>query len=215
MPHRSDLVHYLDFSPAENRLYEETRIRTREVVNDAIENPQKGLYMNALQWLTQLRLICNHGTMHHQKMATAACARGSWSLSKAQEMFESMLDAGNAFCAMCSLNLADATLGDFSTNNTELPGPRLSKCLHLVCGSCLTEETGSTRCPICQPIAHCQGYKVSFTPTVSSTLSLTKALPTMSSMDTPTKVLALLASLKSFRLGEKRFDYLTELCYNG
>jgi SNF2 family DNA or RNA helicase len=204
LPPRSDLVHYLDFNPAENQLYERTKIRTQQVVKDAIGNPRKGVYMNALQWLTQLRLICNHGTMHLQRLAETAYAKGSWSLSKAQDMFESMLDAGNALCAMCSLNLADATLEDVSANATELPQPKLSECLHLVCGSCLTEETESARCPVCQPITHCRGYKVSFSPTVSSPSSSAKALPTMSAEDTPTKVLALLASLKSFRLGGKR-----------
>jgi SWI/SNF-related matrix-associated actin-dependent regulator of chromatin subfamily A3 len=204
LPPRSDLVHYLDFNSAENHLYESTKIRTQQVVKDAIGNPRKGVYMNALQWLTQLRLICNHGTMHLQRMAETAFARNSWSSAKAQDMFESMLDAGDALCAMCSLNLADAMLEDVSANATELPQPKLSECLRLVCGSCLTEETESTRCPVCLPISHCRGYKVSFTPTVSSPLSLAKTLPTMSSKDTPTKVLALLASLQSFRLREKR-----------
>jgi hypothetical protein len=209
LPLRNDFVHYLEFSPDEARLYESTKVRTQYVVNDAIGNPRKGVYMNALQWLTKLRLICNHGMMQVQKTAEATCAKGSWSVYKAQEAFESMLDVGNALCAMCSLNLADATLEDVSANATELPQPKLSECLHLVCGSCLTEEKESTRCPVCQPIANCRGYKVSFTPTVSSTSSSPKSLPSMSSEDTPTKVLALLASLKSFRLGEKRRVFLT------
>jgi len=204
LPPRSDLVHYLDFNSAENHLYESTKIRTQQVVKDAIGNPRKGVYMNALQWLTQLRLICNHGIMHRQRMADSACVRSFWSLAKAQDMFESMLDAGNALCAMCSLNLADATLEDVSANVTELPQPKLSECLHLVCGSCLTEETDSMRCPVCQPIAQCRGYKVSFSPEISSPSSSSKALPSLSSENTPTKVIALLASLRAFRIGEKR-----------
>jgi hypothetical protein len=142
--------------------------------------------------------------MHVQKMAENTCAKGSWSTSRAQEAFESMLDIGNALCAMCSINLADATLEDISANATELPQPKLSECLYLVCGSCLTEEADTTKCPVCLPDVRCRGYKVSFTPKISSTSSSPKALPSMSPGETPTKVLALLASLKMFRLGEKR-----------
>lgn len=143
---------------------------------------------------------------------------GSWVPAKAQSAFESMLNVGNALCAMCGLNLADATLEDVSANATELPQPKLSECLHLVCGSCLTEETGTAastpgaiatamearKCSVCPESVQCRGYKVSFNPTMPPT-SFSKELPRMSSEDTPTKVLALLASLKSFRLGEKRY----------
>ena len=224
LPPRSDLVHYLDFNPAEHQLYENTRVRTQQVVEDAIGNPRKGIYINALQWLTKLRLICNHGKM--QKMVDTTFAKGSWSPAKAQNAFESMLNVGNALCAMCGLNLADATLEDVSANATELPQPKLSECLHLVCGSCLTEETESAaatptgtsisrsipiatevkRCSVCPEIVQCRGYKVSFTPVMSlpSASSPSKQLPIMSSQDTPTKILGLLASLKSFRSGEKR-----------
>jgi SWI/SNF-related matrix-associated actin-dependent regulator of chromatin subfamily A3 len=159
--------------------------------------------MNALQWLTQLRLICVHGTMHRQKEATTASARDSWSQPKAQEMFGSMLNAGNAICAMCFLNLADTTLKDVETNDTEIPRPKLSECLHLVCGSCLTEEKESTKCPVCQPIVHCIGYRVSFAPTESLASEIKEALPIIKSGEVPTKILALLESLRSLKSGDK------------
>jgi hypothetical protein len=46
---RSDLVHYLDFNPAKNHLYESTKVCTQQVVKDAIGNPRKEVYINALQ----------------------------------------------------------------------------------------------------------------------------------------------------------------------
>ncbi|KAG4441377.1 hypothetical protein IFR05_003134 [Cadophora sp. M221] len=231
LPPRNDLVHYLDFNPTETQLYKSTKIRTEQVVKDAIGNPRKGVYMNALQWLTKLRLICNHGTMQQQKMAETAFVKGSWTAIKAQTTFEGMLDIGNALCAMCGLNLA--TLEDVSANDTELPPPKLSECLHLVCGSCITEETDTAvstptaapmskvtltaaetrKCSVCPEYVQCRGYKVSFahaTPP-SGASSPSKKLPHMSAGDTPTKVLALLASLKTFRVGEKSvvFSYWT------
>ncbi|KAN0114679.1 SNF2 family N-terminal domain containing protein [Hyaloscypha variabilis] len=231
LPPRNDLVHYLDFNPAENQLYESTKIRTQQVVKDAIGNPRKGVYMNALQWLTRLRLICNHGTMQQQRMAESTFAKGSWTATKAQTAFKSMLDIGNALCAMCGLNLA--TLDDISANDTELPPPKLSECLHLVCGSCLTEETETAastptatptpkvtptaaetkKCSVCPELVQCRGYKVSFAHVMSPSAvsSPSKKLPQMSAGDTPTKVLALLASLKTFSVGEKSvvFSYWT------
>lgn len=224
LPPRNDLVHYLDFNPAENELYENTKIRTQQIVKDAIGNPRRGVYMNALQWLTRLRLICNHGTMQQQRMAESTFAKGSWTASKAQTAFESMLDIGNTHCAMCGLDLA--TLEDISVNDSELPSPKLSECLHLVCGFCLTEETetpASTppvipapkvtptaaetrKCSVCPEFVQCRGYKVSFARVISplAASSPSKKLPQMSAADTPTKVLALLGSLKALSEGEKR-----------
>jgi hypothetical protein len=95
--------------------------------------------------------------MHRPKIAETFCARSSWSCAKAQDVFESMLDAGSALCAMCTLNLADATLEDISANTTELSQPKLFECLQLVCEACLTEATETMRCQVCQPIAQCQG----------------------------------------------------------
>ncbi|KAL5313424.1 hypothetical protein ACEPPN_019157 [Leptodophora sp. 'Broadleaf-Isolate-01'] len=157
-------------------------------------------------------------------MAETAFAKGAWTAIKAQTAFENILDIGNALCAMCGLNLA--TLEDISANDTELPPPKLSECLHLVCGSCITEETDTAvstptamstpkvaltavemkKCSVCPEYVQCRGYKVSFAhATPSSTVSSpSKKLPQMSAGDTPTKVLALLASLKTFRVGEKR-----------
>lgn len=224
LPSRNDLIHYLDFNPAENKLYESTKIRTQQVVKDAIGNPKRGVYMNALQWLTRLRLICNHGTMQKEVMAESTSGKRSWNANKAQTAFESMLDIGNALCAMCGLNLA--TLEDISANDTELPPPKLSECLHLVCGSCSTEETETAastptatpmpkmtptaaetkKCSVCPEFVQCRGYKVSFAHVVSPSVvsSASKKLPQMSARDTPTKVLALLSSLKTFSVGEKR-----------
>ncbi|KAM3087189.1 hypothetical protein ACMFMG_001293 [Clarireedia jacksonii] len=149
--------------------------------------------------------------MHRHKEATTASARYLWSQSKAQETFGSMLDAGNAVCAMCSLNLADATLTDVDANDTEISRPKISECLHLVCGSCLTEETESTRCPICQPLANCLGYRVSFAATKPLASKIDEKLPVIKSEETPTKILALLASLKSLKVDDKCvvFSYWT------
>lgn len=117
--------------------------------------------------------------MHVQKMAEHTCAKGSWSVPRAQGAFESVLDVGNALCAMCSINLADATLEDISANATELPQPKLSECLYLVSGSCPTEEADTTKCPVCLPDVQCCGYKISFTPKIASTSSSPETLPSM------------------------------------
>ncbi|KAM3084604.1 hypothetical protein ACMFMF_001958 [Clarireedia jacksonii] len=114
--------------------------------------------------------------MHRHKEATTASARYLWSQSKAQETFGSMLDAGNAVCAMCSLNLADATLTDVDANDTEISRPKISECLHLPLASKIDEK-----------------------------------LPVIKSEETPTKILALLASLKSLKVDDKCvvFSYWT------
>jgi len=116
-------------------------------------------------------------------------------------MIEEMLDNGNAFCSLCETAVAETTPEEIDAASTELPEPILFKCLQLICGICLNEGISHQHCPACSQERNCTGFEVTLRP--AQTLPLSK-LPEMSPTEIPTKVMALLTSLKDAKLGEKR-----------
>lgn len=210
LPERIDEVRYLDFSKEESELYQSTRDFTRTMLSNAITggpNNDRG-YFNVLQWLNQLRLICNHGLLQGRNNTSPSsvsdCSDTAWTHVEAQQAFSDMLGAGNASCAVCSSNLAESSLEDVSANSTEFFGPRLSQCLHLVCGTCHPSvEAVKTCCPTCGSNSTCQSFSVSFN-SIDGTGSSNMGNPRGNLDIIPTKVQALLAALKSSPSGEKR-----------
>lgn len=203
LPNRQEEVYRLHFSPEESEVYQTVKLRTAEVAAEAIASKERGIYRNALSWLNQLRLICNHGLMQNRKPIVHS-SKGTWPSGRAQSMIEEMLDNGNAFCSLCDTNVAEVTPEDLDASSTELPQPRLFNCLQLICGLCLSEGIRHDQCPACSQERNCTGFEVTLTPVPpSQTLALSK-LPEMRPAEIPTKIMALLKSLKSVKSGEKR-----------
>ncbi|TVY20853.1 putative SWI/SNF-related matrix-associated actin-dependent regulator of chromatin subfamily A member 3-like 1 [Lachnellula arida] len=64
LPPRVDKVHHLDFAPSERSAYEEAKVSTVKLLEDAISSGnQDRTTFNALQRLNVLRLICSHGVL--------------------------------------------------------------------------------------------------------------------------------------------------------
>lgn len=72
LPTHVDQIHRLGFSPAEREMYDAAKARTADMLDDAISSgsTRRGLYLNALQWLNALRLICNHGVLETRRGQT-------------------------------------------------------------------------------------------------------------------------------------------------
>ena len=214
LPKRFDQVHLLEFSPEENEIYESAKMRTAQLLDNAIaiNYTQRGTYLNALKWLNALRLICNHGVMHSkrglgQTSMEKAARCSTWSTSSAQTAFQDMLSAGVAICVGCSVDLAEATCDDFNSNTTELPKPRLSECMFLLCGSCLLRCHGDTSMSsACHHVPKCFSMEVSLTSPVSPS-QFRKVVPTMKPTEVPTKLRALLTDLGNCNDGEKLYVF--------
>lgn len=69
LPRRQDETHFLDFCSNKQEYYESIKRGTREGIDEArAQNPlAPGQYLNILQWLNELRLICNYGVIHSRK----------------------------------------------------------------------------------------------------------------------------------------------------
>ncbi|KAL9116700.1 MAG: hypothetical protein Q9187_006773, partial [Circinaria calcarea] len=217
LPERSDKIHYLSFSAAENSIYEKAKIRTSRLLDIATDTDyaRRGTYINALQWLNTLRLICNHGILHSKrwsnKLATGvAGGSGTWNALAAQKAFESLLCAGAAICVGCSIDVVEATSEDLNMNTTQVPQFRLSECLFLLCGSCVLRcSVDSSNSSACAHSPKCRTFEVSLPGATASSQSR-KTIPPLDPAEIPTKLKALVADIqKSQREKCVVFSYWT------
>ena len=203
LPGRHDEIHFVSFSDDEKRSYDILKASTANVLDSAIENEKRDsrLYLNALQWINSLRLVCNLGPAYLSKSRPVA-ERTTWSKKTAQLALESMESAGTAICAECSLDLGASHLdrSDLPDNQTLLP--RLFECLQIFCGECFlrVEEAGSQTGPfICGCQRRCQSFEVS-----SSNSSVPPDLEDLPKpTELPSKVKKLIQELKSSASDEK------------
>lgn len=196
LPRRTDLICRLDFSPEEAEVYDRARLSTLERLDDAIDSKADAMpSLNVLPWINSLRMICNLGV--RAKTPQAQREDHNWDLRSAQEMFNSLVIAGAAICADCSVDLGAVATEVADQVSGVSAQPRLASCSHLVCGSCL-ERSGGLRCPCRQLTAHTM-LPVS---TLSSALSVDDDHVSASHM-IPTKIIALLQDLNEHIQVEK------------
>lgn len=206
LPKRKDKIHYLDLSGEEQEFYDMVEGRTVQKLDEALSsNPlAPGKYLNALEWLNELRLICNHGLMHSrkepQKRSIAVSQDEPWNKATATKAFKILVSTGEAICKLCPTNMDQGT-GDSTT--IEVSKPSLSKCLTLICGSCAQNRPGGEKVPACSCTPVCPKVEVSWAPDGTSDHPR-KQLPTMNEGQIPTKLNALLRSLEDSYATEKR-----------
>lgn len=206
LPRREDEVRYLELSPKEQEYYDEVKHSTIQKMDEALSyNPlAPNQYLNALQWLNELRLICNHGLAHSRKVTDKAILEIGqdlfWNHKTSSKAFETMVKAGQAVCQICRENITEGT-GEAA--NSEFPKPSLSKCLTLTCGSCIQMKVAGQKVPTCSCTPKCPKVDVSWAPE-SAKMRLEKRLPTLKPGEESTKLKALLESLQRSPGGEKR-----------
>ena len=207
LPNRIDKVHYLEFNTIERQAYDSVKFQTAQLLEEAIATDlsRKGTYLNALQWLNSLRLICNHGLLHTKRRNDVFNTRKSnaWNSQTAQKALEDMIDAGVVLCIGCSMNPSESMGEDNSLGVSDFPNPILSECLWLLCGSCLLKKVdSSSKTSICTHRPQCPTAEVSL-PGFSVYLQAERSLPIMKPEEVPPKIRALMADLQDCSDGEK------------
>jgi SNF2 family DNA or RNA helicase len=206
LPRREDIIQHLTFSREEQELYERAKEGTREKFDDAISsNPvPTGQYLNALQWLNELRLICNHGLIpskRHENSSHTVSSQDKqvWNKYTANKAFETLVCAGEAICSVCDNAMSAGAAGD-----TDSPKPFLSKCLTLTCGSCIKNSPSGQIVPTCSHNPLCKCIEVSWVSENVTKSPADKKLPQITLERASTKLKALLNSLQKCPRGEKR-----------
>jgi SNF2 family DNA or RNA helicase len=204
LPRRVDLIRNLDFSPEEQSFYDRAKDGTIRKFDEAMaSNPvPTGQYLNALQWLNELRLVCNHGLLHSKRDGNKSLAitpqnTQTWNKSTANKAFETIVSAGEAICSVCGNVLIDGSSSDS-------PKPFLSKCLTLSCGSCIKDTPSGQPNPTCLHTPLCKSVEVSWLSEHVTKTTIEKSLPKVAPEQVSTKLRALMDSLKSSPESEKR-----------
>lgn len=121
-----------------------------------------GQYLNALQCLNELRLLCNHGLAHAKRNADKSLTimpqdTQVWNKSTANRAFETIVCDEEVVCSICRNILGD---GGHGASSSEFPKSFLSKCLNLTCGSCVKDALGGQS--ICLHTPVCKSIEVSW-----------------------------------------------------
>ncbi|KAI1610625.1 P-loop containing nucleoside triphosphate hydrolase protein [Exophiala viscosa] len=161
------------------------------------------MYLNALEWLNELRLICNHGLMHPGKewqgVLQKASSAGPWNKTKAKQAFATLVDAGSAICKLCQANMATGT-GE--ADSLEHSKPSLSRCMTVICSSCIQNRLNGEQVPGCGCNPACPKAEVSWAPETSNRPA-EAGLPTIEEKKVSTKLRTLLQDLKQHEKAEK------------
>jgi len=142
LPFRRDTMCAVDFSREERAVYDEIRQQAITKIGEALhmdsEASRAGVYVNVLQQIESLRLICSLGlhyhTRHNRTMQGCFSVANEWA-SAAQQTFSVQREMGPVVCLQCSsvTELAEALLDDASLSQLT---PQFFRCLRFACGDC-------------------------------------------------------------------------------
>ncbi|KIW21375.1 hypothetical protein PV08_01955 [Exophiala spinifera] len=208
LPPRRDVIKYIDLGPEERDLYESAKNRTIQKLDEALSvNPSTpGMYLNALEWLNELRLLCNHGLMQcsqkelqkltgplSESASVATISQGeTWYKSTAKKAFATLVNSGSAVCKLCQTNMA---AGTGEADGFEHTKPSLSKCLTVICGSCIQNRPNGGRVAGCGCNPPCPKAEVSWASEISDRQPRA-GLPEVEEAKVSTKLKTLLKDLE-------------------
>lgn len=161
LPARRDMQCPVNFNAEEKALYDKLRNETITRINEALKGDigrsRTGMYVNVLQQIESLRLVCNLGVHYHTRhnKALAASLEGDNWASTAQGAFNvQRREIETPVCIQCGSTL------EFSETLLEDPSvPRQSaqffSCLKFVCADCTQMQSSrvlecghNPRCPV-------------------------------------------------------------------
>ena len=154
LPPRQDMQCAVDFTREERAAYEEVRetaiLKIDEALRGGSEVSTAGGYVNVLQQIESLRLICNLGLHYHNRHKHAVAdfsVPDEWA-SVAQQTFNVQREIALITCLQCSstTEITEALLDDTSPSQQR---PHFFRCLRFTCSDCmqrLQETKQAIRC---------------------------------------------------------------------
>ncbi|RFU29395.1 hypothetical protein B7463_g6915, partial [Scytalidium lignicola] len=214
LPPRKNKVKFLEFSSAERNMYNAAKSKTAEVFKNQLTGQVESVaYLNCLKWLNRLRSICNHGVIQTSQSSEVSTdhdetASGDWNASVAQQALQNMITSGLALCFGCSTNLEIGTYTSESALSKSALKHRLSQCLFLVCGKCISGQGKDTYS--CGHSPSCSTFDISIDRNKPAQRSKRVEIR-MNPDERPTKLRVLLKSLINSQWREKSvvFSYWT------
>jgi hypothetical protein len=142
LPQRRDLKCVVEFDADERALYDEIKSQTiasfEETTPNGTDRSSSSTFVNIIQQINSLRMICNMGLQYHSRYQNTATEAGSQAQIKwaevAQQAFNFQLEAGSIICQFClsSIDVTQTLLSE-PENQTQ---PQFSECLRFICSEC-------------------------------------------------------------------------------
>ena len=203
IPPRRDVKCAVDFSAAERAVYDKVLQQAITKIDDALlqnsEVSRSGVYVNVLQQIESLRLVCDLGlhydARHNKPMALPSTDAVEWSIV-AQRTFNAQQEMGPIICSQCfsTIDLSEILLQDMNAQQE----PLFARCLQFICGDCVQRSRNANHPMVCGHIPACPIAGVSLT---SSALEDIQGhsfpLAETLSLALPSKVKALVTDLRS------------------
>jgi SNF2 family DNA or RNA helicase len=209
LPARRDTQCPVDFSREERVVYnharEQTITKIDEVLQKNSESSQMGIYVNALQQIESLRLICNLGLYYHTRYNTRPTPTTDMDWTRiAQQTFNLKREMEPIICLQCSstLELTD----DLHTTQQQA---LYSKCLRYTCGDCSEKFARAHQVVKCGHHAPCPMASVSISSGELEEIPgfiLPDENPPMNSL--PSKIEALIADVNAQPTDIKWYVYM-------
>lgn len=193
----------------EKELYEKIREQTIVSINDALQNVSDssfhGGFVNVLQQIESLRLVCNLGLHYHSRDAAIDREKTrdatSWQ-SIAQQIFNCQREMDSITCMECSsrLGLVETLLNDFI--DAKKPS-RFFRCLKFCCAECYCHLYESGHRNKCGHNPCCPDAPVSLDGDTLEEYPQVDMQQPQADMSMPSKVEALVTDIRSRPRDEK------------
>jgi SNF2 family DNA or RNA helicase len=209
LPLRHDLHCAVEFSERERAIYEEIRntaiARIDNMLYESSDDAHPLEYLNVLQQIEAMRMVCNLGLHYHGRRRLGAVAQNipdSWATA-AQKTFNLQGEIGGMQCRYC-FAVADASASLLNDTQSQ-QALYLSKCLQLICSDCIgimrpIDCGHSPPCPFAPVYLNPNSLEETSSPL--DHLEFGASLP--QTLEFPPKVTALVAQLKALPPGIKR-----------
>lgn len=140
LPRRDDIIR-LDFNEQEAEDYKAVKQKTLYNL-DRAESSGRGTggstFLNALKWVNDLRLLCNHGMRNPIEIDKLVQTAPAWNSIEAQARFDQLDEVGLAKCSntACCQDLSSALFNEAGADHDDEPW--INESLEIWCSLCFT-----------------------------------------------------------------------------
>lgn len=209
LPTRRDRQYPIDFNSEERKAYDEVRsqaiITIEEALQPVSETSKNCTYVNVLQQIEALRLICNLGVSYRPRHKYSKEKTPEKWASIAQRMFNTRRELDPISCLHCSsdIGISDSQL-DPSDGKAD---GQFFRCLKFCCGECVDQADRSRRKVGCGHVPPCPRSTVSLVGKATEEAEPLEPLGLQAGVELPSKLKALVADIKALPVQTKWYNH--------
>ncbi|KAF2441419.1 hypothetical protein P171DRAFT_474960 [Karstenula rhodostoma CBS 690.94] len=207
LPARHDVKCQVEFSKDERKLYDDVRHQAIRKIEDALVNDMEvarsGLFVNFLQQIESMRLVCDLGLHYHTRHDAQKPQKITDWAAVAQDTFNLQREISTLACSQCSVILNTSAYAPEDGQPQE--NPCYSRCLKYACAECSSKLRQAGQRMVCGHTPRCPIASVSLDESAAESSQNHGVQLSSRSLiiPIPAKVKALISDLKRLRPGTK------------